>query len=134
MRRNATYLVATSLILAVCGCALFQKKESAQAGPALGSLDGYTQTIQEPFYAPTESYPAYPVTAAVADASKRQDIDLSPDMGLTQFHMVTKGDTLYALARRYYSDQRRWKDIYQANLDQIRNPNSIHVGQRLLIP
>ncbi len=49
-------------------------------------------------------------------------------------HLVAKGDTLFSLARRYYSDERRWKDIYAANGDQIKDPNRIFVGQSLVIP
>ncbi len=49
-------------------------------------------------------------------------------------HVVAKGDSLYSLARRYYSDQARWKTIYEANRDIISNPDALSVGQRLAIP
>ena len=49
-------------------------------------------------------------------------------------HLVAKGDTLFALARRYYSDQSRWKDIWEANRSAVPNPDQIRVGQELVIP
>jgi nucleoid-associated protein YgaU len=51
-----------------------------------------------------------------------------------RYHIVTKHDTLYGIARVYYGDQRRWKEIYAANRNEILDPNMIRVGQRLLIP
>jgi nucleoid-associated protein YgaU len=48
---------------------------------------------------------------------------------------VAKGETLYGLARSYYGDHRRWKEIYEANRAMIGgNPNQIRVGQKLAIP
>jgi nucleoid-associated protein YgaU len=49
-------------------------------------------------------------------------------------HVVAKGDTLSALARRYYGDQSRWKDIYNANRSTLRSPDALNVGARLVIP
>ncbi len=49
-------------------------------------------------------------------------------------HVVAKGDTLFKLARMYYQDASRWKDIYQANQSTLADPNLIRVGQELVIP
>lgn len=49
-------------------------------------------------------------------------------------HVVQKGDTLFRLARHYYSDERRWKDIWDANRVRIADPDRIEVGTRLIIP
>jgi len=51
-----------------------------------------------------------------------------------RMHVVRKGDSLYKLARQYYNDQRMWRLIWQANIDQVPDPNVIEVGQQLLIP
>ena len=52
----------------------------------------------------------------------------------TRTHTVAKGDTLYSLARQYYNDQGRWKDIYQANLGMLSSPDLVKIGQELVIP
>ncbi len=49
-------------------------------------------------------------------------------------HVVKKGETLFGLARKYYGDQRQWRRIYQANRKQIRDPQRIETGMKLVIP
>lgn len=49
-------------------------------------------------------------------------------------HVVAKGDTLYALARKYYNDQSKWKDIWQANKNGVPNPDKLSIGTELIIP
>ncbi len=134
MRRNATGLAAVSLVLVLSGCALFQKKQPVQQEPALGSLDDYSAIVQEPVSTASDPYPTFQPTVTMTGDPTPTDFGLSTDTGLAQYHTVTKGDTLYALARHYYSNQRRWKEIYEANRGSISDPNRIHVGQRLVIP
>ena len=57
-----------------------------------------------------------------------------PESPAVRYHIVAKNDTLYSLARQYYGDHHRWKDIYGANRTSISDPNLIRVGQRLVIP
>lgn len=47
-------------------------------------------------------------------------------------HTVRRGDTLYALARRYYDDQFLWRRIARAN--DIRRPSDMRVGRVIVIP
>ena len=47
-------------------------------------------------------------------------------------YTVRKGDTLYSIARKFYGDQRRHKDIVKAN--NLTDPNKIFPGQVLKIP
>jgi nucleoid-associated protein YgaU len=49
-------------------------------------------------------------------------------------HVVAAGDTLSAIAMKYYGDANRWKEILEANKDTVKNPNAIRVGQELVIP
>ncbi len=114
MRRNAvTFFASLALLFAVSGCAtlgnLFKKKE-----PAV--VDEYPVDNQA---APMD----YPMSSGgFAQTSGGKS------------HTVQKGDTLYKIARAYYNDQSRWKDIYAANRAEIGDPNQIRVGQRLTIP
>ena len=57
-----------------------------------------------------------------------------PAKSAQKIHVVAKGDTLFKLARVYYKDASRWKDIYQANQSTLADPNLIRVGQELVIP
>jgi nucleoid-associated protein YgaU len=49
---------------------------------------------------------------------------------------VMEGDNLWQIAKRWeiYGDGRMWERIYQANQDQIRDPNLIKPGMVLTIP
>ncbi len=58
----------------------------------------------------------------------------TPPAGSPRRHTVQKGDTLFNLAQRYYGNRSRWRDIYQANRDQMPSENSIRIGMELRIP
>lgn len=49
-------------------------------------------------------------------------------------HTVSKGDTLFGLARRYYNDPAKWRAIHEANRDVIPDPNKLKPGQTLRLP
>jgi nucleoid-associated protein YgaU len=51
-----------------------------------------------------------------------------------QQYTVEKGDSLSKIAQRIYGDANQWKRIYEANRDQIKDPDLIHPGQRLTLP
>jgi LysM repeat protein len=47
-------------------------------------------------------------------------------------HTVSRGETLYRIAKRYYGDPERWRVIADAN--GIAKPSDLRVGMTLLIP
>lgn len=49
-------------------------------------------------------------------------------------HTVEKGDTLSAISKQYYGNANRWEDIFNANRDQLDDPDLIQPGQVLRIP
>ena len=49
-------------------------------------------------------------------------------------YVVKSGDTLSKIAKELYGDANRWREIFEANKDQIENPNLIRPGWELLIP
>jgi len=56
----------------------------------------------------------------------------SPNGGRT--YVVTKGDSLSAIAKREYGDMKEWRRIYDANRDIIKDPDLIYPGQTLRLP
>jgi nucleoid-associated protein YgaU len=63
--------------------------------------------------------------------------DLPPVAGTTgqgDTYVVAAGDSLSKIAKHYYGDANKWNRIYEANRDQIKNPDLIHPGQQLKIP
>ena len=51
-----------------------------------------------------------------------------------QTYTVVAGDSLSKIAKHFYGDANAWNRIFQANKDQISNPDLIHPGQVLRIP
>ena len=49
-------------------------------------------------------------------------------------YTVVAGDSLSKIAKKYYGDASQWKRIFEANRDQIENPDRIQIGWKLAIP
>ncbi len=49
-------------------------------------------------------------------------------------YTVVAGDSLSKIAKRHYGDANQWRRIFDANRDQLTNPDLIHPGQVLNIP
>lgn len=49
-------------------------------------------------------------------------------------HTVTSGESLSKIAKHYYKDANSYMKIFDANKDQLKNPDLINVGQKLKIP
>ena len=51
-----------------------------------------------------------------------------------QKHVVQKGDSLYAISRKFYGDSSYIDFIFQANRSSLPSKNSLKLGQVLIIP
>lgn len=49
-------------------------------------------------------------------------------------YTVVSGDTLSKMAKQFYGDANKYMKIFDANKDQLKDPNLIKVGQVLKIP
>lgn len=49
-------------------------------------------------------------------------------------HLVQRGETLSSIAAKYLGNANRYDELYQANADQLRDPNDVHPGMTLRIP
>ncbi|MEO6462123.1 MAG: LysM peptidoglycan-binding domain-containing protein [Candidatus Eisenbacteria bacterium] len=58
----------------------------------------------------------------------------APDAMMESDYTVVAGDSLSKIAKRFYGDANEWRRIFEANTDQIENPDLIHPGQVLRIP
>ena len=52
----------------------------------------------------------------------------------SQYHDVVRGDTLSAIAKKYYGDANKYNVIFEANKPMLSDPNKIYPGQKLRIP
>ena len=66
--------------------------------------------------------------------------DLSIDSSLpapepeAQKYTVRAGDSLSKISKQFYGDANQYMRIFNANQDQLNDPNKIQVGQELKIP
>ncbi|HKX29712.1 MAG TPA: LysM peptidoglycan-binding domain-containing protein [Blastocatellia bacterium] len=56
-------------------------------------------------------------------------IDINVQPGMT--YNVAAGDTLSKIAKRFYGDANAYHKIFEANRDQLSDPDKIQVGQTL---
>lgn len=73
-----------------------------------------------------------PATAApAAQPKKPAGMSLASE---PRTHEVAAGDTLTGMAQRYYGNASQFRKIFDANRDQLSDPDKIKVGQKLKIP
>jgi nucleoid-associated protein YgaU len=73
------------------------------------------------------------VDAAHADVSADIGIDASLPVPARTYEVVA-GDNLSKIAKKFYGDANQYKRIFEANKDQLSDPDKIKVGQKLKIP
>ena len=49
-------------------------------------------------------------------------------------YLVQPGDTFTSISKKFYQTPSRWKDILDANLNQIPNPDELKAGQTIILP
>jgi nucleoid-associated protein YgaU len=65
--------------------------------------------------------------------------DITADIKVTNtdfyhVHKVQSGESLSKIAKHYYKDGNKYMQIFEANKDQLKNPDQIQPGQQLKIP
>ena len=61
------------------------------------------------------------------------DIKVADDSIYTK-HTVKSGESLSLIAKHYFKDPMKYKQIFEANTGLLDNPDVIHPGQELVIP
>ena len=74
---------------------------------------------------------AQPADDSVASSSDDQTVD---PIRTGSSIIIRPGDNLWRISRRTYGEGVRYTTIYNANRDQIRDPNRIYVGQIFKLP
>lgn len=71
-------------------------------------------------------------TGSVAKATNAPTTTKNPKASKT--YTVKSGDSLWAIAKKFYGNGAKYMTIYNANKSKIKNPNLIYPGQVLTIP
>ncbi len=67
-------------------------------------------------------------------SEEEQEQTTSYGVSTDTIYKVQSNDNLFKIAGKYYGDGQKWNKIFEANKDSMLNPNSLYVGQELLIP
>ncbi|MCL4809730.1 MAG: LysM peptidoglycan-binding domain-containing protein [Thermoanaerobaculia bacterium] len=84
---------------------------------------------------PTAAPAAVPAPAAAAVVAAGAPAPVAaPAPSAARVHVVERGDTLGAIAKKYYGKAGLYPKIFEANRDILDNPDVIKPGQKLRIP
>jgi nucleoid-associated protein YgaU len=51
-----------------------------------------------------------------------------------EYYEIVSGDTLSAIAKKYYGDAMQYPRLFEANREVIKDPDKIYPGQKIRIP
>jgi LysM repeat protein len=54
--------------------------------------------------------------------------------GKVRTYVVQSGDSLVSISKKFYQTPSRWKDVLDANQNQLSNPDELKTGQTIIIP
>jgi len=66
----------------------------------------------------------------VAPAVNAQPETIKPQ----RFHIVREGETLSEISYDYYGSASKWRKIFEANRNTVKNANFVRAGTKLIIP
>lgn len=101
------------------------------------SFDGTQGKVTVAGVAPTQAAKEK-VTLCCGNVANVTEVDNS--MSVTnpepeaQYHDVVRGDTLSAIAKKYYGNANKYPVIFEANQPMLTHPDKIYPGQKLRIP
>ncbi len=65
---------------------------------------------------------------------KADGVSAPPQPAPVEYYVIQKGDSLSAIAKRYYGNAKNYPRIFDANREVIKNPDLIYPGQKIRIP
>lgn len=65
---------------------------------------------------------------------KADGVSAPPQPARVEYYIIQKGDSLSAIAKRYYGNAKDYPRIFDANREVIKNPDLIYPGQKIRIP
>jgi len=89
------------------------------ARPALSTKERYLR------YAGSERNKALKSNKRPAESNKQRE---------TRFHIIREDDTLYGISNKYYGSANKWRKIFDANREIIKDANKLQPGTKLIIP
>jgi nucleoid-associated protein YgaU len=83
---------------------------------------------------PPESKPDFSNVTSGGSSTAPAATQPTGTSGSGKTYVVVKGDSLSKIAKREYGDANKWRTIYEANKELIKDPDLIYPGQELTVP
>ena len=101
------------------------------------SFDGASGKVTVQGEAPTQEA-SEKVTLCCGNVSGVTEVEnlmsVAAPADAAQYHDVVRGDTLSAIAKKYYGNANKYPAIFEANQPMLSHPDKIYPGQKLRIP
>jgi nucleoid-associated protein YgaU len=101
------------------------------------TFDGASGKVQVGGQAPTQEAKEK-VTLCCGNVASVKEVDnqmtVATPAAEAQYHDVVRGDTLSAIAKKFYGDANKYPAIFEANKPMLSHPDKIYPGQKLRIP
>ena len=91
----------------------------------------------EPGSASTEGAQSHPRSSPTPRMASSEQAAVEAEKaakGKVRTYVVQTGDTLVSISKKFYQTPSRWKDILDANQNQLTNPDELKVGQTIILP
>ena len=90
---------------------------------------------QKPEETPGENpeIPQLPESPPEPAAAEPAELPSEQPQTLTKY-VIQRNDTLSGIAEKFYGDKNLWRAVYEANRDEIKNPEVLVVGKEIVIP
>lgn len=83
--------------------------------------------------ADTDDAGAIPQPRRVAEPTREDPLGLGLNRDVRQI-TVLEGDSLWVIAKREYGDGTRWRILWDANRDRMKDKDDLRPGQKLIVP
>jgi nucleoid-associated protein YgaU len=101
------------------------------------SFDGASGTVTVQGEAPTQEA-SEKTSLCCGNVAGVQSVDnllsVATPADESQYHDVVRGDTLSAIAKKFYGNANKYMAIFEANKPMLSHPDKIYPGQKLRIP
>jgi nucleoid-associated protein YgaU len=97
----------------------------------MGILDNIFDRKDDP---PSESKPDFSNVGSGGSSTAPATPRPTDTIGSAKTYVVVEGDSLSRIAKREYGDASKWRTLYEANKDLIKDPDLIYPGQTLKVP
>lgn len=94
---------------------------------SLGNIKGIGRVDSREYFVADAGQPETP-------APSTEELEAEAEEIKAEFYTIKKGDSLSLIAKEFYGNPMKYKELFEANKEVIKNPDLIYPGQVIRIP